>query len=39
MRIKLHYLKFHSDKFSDNLGDVSDVQGEHFHQKVNYGGS
>jgi len=32
MSIKLHYLKSHSDKFPDNLGDVSAEQGERFHQ-------
>jgi len=30
VNIKLHYLKSHSDKFPDNLGDVSEVQGEVF---------
>ena len=39
MSIKLLYLKSHSNKFPDNLVDVSDVQGERFHQDLNYGGS
>jgi len=39
MSIRLHYLKSHSEKFLDNLGDVSEVQGERFHQDLNYGGS
>jgi len=28
MSIKLRYLKSHSDKFPDNLGDVSEVQSD-----------
>ena len=32
MSIKLHYLDSHLDKFPENLGDVSDEQGERFHQ-------
>ena len=34
MSIKLHYLHSHSDKFPDNLGDVSEEQGERFHQDI-----
>ena len=32
--IKLHSLKSHLDKFPDNLSDVSDEQGERFHQDI-----
>jgi len=39
MSIKQHYLISHLDKFPDELGDVSDVQGGRFHQDLNYGGS
>ena len=34
MSIKLHYLHSHLDKFPDNLGDVSEEQGERFHQDI-----
>ena len=34
MSIKLHYLHSHLDKFSDNPGDVSEEQGEGFHQDI-----
>ena len=32
MSIKLHYLFNHRDYFLENLGDVSEEQGERFHQ-------
>ena len=34
MSIKLHFLNSHLDQFPDNLGDVSDEQGEQFHQDL-----
>ena len=34
MSIKVHYLHSHLSKFPANLGDVSEEQGEHFHQDV-----
>lgn len=34
MSIKLHYLHSHLDRFSDNMGDVSDEHGERFHQQI-----
>ena len=34
MSIKLHYLHRHLVKFPDNLGDVSEEQGERFHQDI-----
>ena len=34
MSIKLHHLFNHSDYFSANLGDVSEEQGEKFHQDI-----
>ena len=34
MRIKVHFLFSHLDKFPDNLGAVSDEQGERFHQDM-----
>ena len=34
MSVKLHYLDSHLDKFPENLGDVSDEQGERFHQDI-----
>ena len=34
MSIKLHYLHSHLDKFSDNRRDVSEEQGERFHQDI-----
>lgn len=34
MSIKLHYLHSHLDRFPDNLGDVSEEQGERFHQEL-----
>ena len=34
MSIKLHYLHSHLDTFPDNLGEVSEEQGERFHQDI-----
>ena len=34
MSIKVHLLHSHLDKFPINLGDVSDEQGERFHQDI-----
>ena len=34
MNIKLHYLICHLDHFSDDLGDMSEEQGESFHQDI-----
>ena len=34
MSIKVHYLFSHLKNFPDNLGDVSDEQGERFHQDI-----
>ncbi|CAK8690786.1 unnamed protein product [Clavelina lepadiformis] len=34
MSIKLHFLKNHLDYFPENLGDVSEEQGERFHQDI-----
>ena len=34
MSIKLHFLHSHLACFPENLGDVSDEQGEHFHQDI-----
>ena len=34
MSIKLHYLFSHLDYFPENLGDVSEEQGERFHQNI-----
>ena len=34
MSIKAHFLYSHLDKFQDNCGDVSDEQGEWFHQEI-----
>lgn len=34
MSIKLHYLHSHIDHFQHNLGDLSDEQGERFHQDL-----
>ncbi|KAL7630004.1 UNVERIFIED_CONTAM: hypothetical protein RMT77_019877 [Armadillidium vulgare] len=34
MSIKIHYLHSHLDNFPENLGDVSDEQGERFHQDI-----
>ena len=35
MSIKLHFLHSHLACFPENLDDVSDQQGEHFHQDIN----
>ncbi|KYN03872.1 hypothetical protein ALC62_05277 [Cyphomyrmex costatus] len=32
MSIKVHYLHMHLDRFPENLGDLSEEQGERFHQ-------
>ena len=34
MSIKVHFLHNHLDRFPENLGDVSDEQGEIFHQDI-----
>ena len=34
MSIKMHYLFSHMDRFPENLGSVSDDQGERFHQDL-----
>ena len=34
MSVKIHFLNSHLDKFPENLGSVSDEQGEHFHQDL-----
>ena len=34
MNIKLHYLKSHPDNFPENLGDVSEEQGERFDKDI-----
>jgi len=34
MSIKLHFLYSHLDRFLKNLGDLSDEQGERFHQDI-----
>ena len=34
MSIKIHFLNSHLDKFPENLGAVSDEQGERFHQDL-----
>ena len=34
MSVKLHFLKSHLDRFPENLGKVSDEQGERFHQDL-----
>lgn len=34
MSIKVHYLNSHLNCFPENLGDVSDEQGERFHQDI-----
>ena len=36
MSIKVHYLFNHLDRFPENLGDVSDEQGERFHQDIKH---
>ncbi|KAI6653135.1 hypothetical protein LOD99_3982 [Oopsacas minuta] len=32
--IKIHYLRDYLDRFPDNLGDMSEEQGERFHQDI-----
>ena len=34
MSIKIHYLFSHLDRFPENLGEVSEEQGERFHQAI-----
>ncbi|GFX44249.1 uncharacterized protein TNCV_4376371 [Trichonephila clavipes] len=34
MSIKIHFLHSHLDRFSQNLGDFSEEQGERFHQDL-----
>jgi len=34
MSLKLHFLYSHLDYFPENLGDVSEEQGERFHQDL-----
>ena len=34
MSIKMHYLHSHLDCFPHNLGDLSEEQGERFHQDI-----
>ena len=34
MSIKFHFLFSHLDRFLENLGDLSDEQGERFHQDI-----
>ena len=34
MSIKVHFLHNHLDRFPENLGDVSDEQGERLHQDI-----
>ena len=34
MSIKLHYLYSHLERFPENLGDLSEEQGERFHQDI-----
>ena len=34
MSIKVHFLHNHLDRFPENCGDVSDEQGEPFHQDI-----
>ena len=34
MSIKVHFLFSHLDEFPENLGTVSDEQGERFHQDI-----
>ena len=34
MSIKIHYINSHLDVFPENLGDMSDEQGERFHQDI-----
>jgi hypothetical protein len=32
--VKVHYLHSHLDRFPENLGDLSEQQGERFHQHI-----
>jgi len=34
MSVKLHFLHSHLNFFPDNLGDISEEQGERFHQDI-----
>lgn len=34
MSIKVHYLHSHLDRFPENVGDISEEQGERFHQDI-----
>ena len=34
MSLKIHFLHSHLDFFPSNCGNVSDEQGEHFHQDI-----
>ncbi|EZA54308.1 hypothetical protein X777_06138, partial [Ooceraea biroi] len=34
MSLKVHFLNSHIDVFPENLGDVSEEQGEKFHQDI-----
>ena len=34
MSVKVHYLHSHLDRFPENLGDLSEEQGERFHQDI-----
>ena len=34
MSVKMHYMFSHIDHFTDNLGSMSDEQGERFHQDM-----
>ena len=34
MSIKMHFLSSHLDYFPDNCGDLSEEQGERFHQDI-----
>ena len=34
MSIKVHFLHSHLNRFPENLGDVSDEQGERLHQDI-----
>ena len=34
MSIKVHYLHSHVDLFPENLSDVSEEQGDRFHQNI-----
>ena len=37
MSLKIHFLESHSDFFPENLGEVSDENGERFNQDCCYG--